>query len=187
MKKLIHFIEGRSENYILFFLSLFSFLESIIFPIPIDIFTLGLSSLRPRKWKSYFIYATVFSVLGAVTAYIIGEYFSHLAFSVIHFFHYDSYYEKVARLFHSSPFWLTFTSAFTPIPFKVFTLTAGITRAPFLPFLLASIVGRGLRFFIESYLGMRFGLEMAKRHMRRINIGLILLLLLFIIFYLIFR
>ena len=163
-------VKEEHEHYVLLLLATVAFTESIIFPLPVDIFTLGLSSIRPKRWFFYALIATLFSVLGALVAYIIGMKFSSLAYHIASLFHYEALMLKLIEVFRSSSFLSIFTSAFTPIPYKVFTLSAGVASLPLFPFLTASLLGRGLRFFLESYLGMKFGEEIAKKHMRKTNI-----------------
>ena len=173
------------EHYVLLTLAVVAFTESIIFPLPVDIFTLGLSSLRPKRWFSYALIATLFSVFGALIAYLIGSHFSYIAYRIAGFFHYQQVMEQLMQAFQSSSFLSIFTSAFTPIPYKVFTLTAGVASLPLFPFITASLLGRGLRFFLESFLGMKFGEELAKKHMKKINtISIILIILLVVILFL---
>ncbi len=160
----------ENEHSVFTILAFVAFIESIIFPLPVDIFTLGLSSLRPKRWFLYALIATLFSVFGALVAYLIGLHFSPLAYRIADIFHYRSVMEQFMQAFQSSSFFSIFTSAFTPIPYKVFTLSAGVASLPLFPFVSASILGRGLRFFIESFFGMKFGEELAKRHMKKVNI-----------------
>lgn len=160
----------ENERSVFLVLAFVAFTESIVFPLPVDIFTLGLSSLRPKRWFSYALIATLFSVFGALTAYLIGLHFSHVAYRIADMFHYRQGMEQVIHAFQSSSFLSIFTSAFTPIPYKVFTLSAGVASLPLLPFVSASLLGRGFRFFLESFLGMKFGEELAKKHMRKVNI-----------------
>ncbi len=169
MSRLITMMEDRKTRTILVFLAIFAFLESFILPIPVDIFTLGLSALRPKRWFLFFLVATISSVLGAVFAYFFASHFSPWAEEILKVFHYEALFEKTRLLFEKKSFLLMFTSAFTPLPYKVFTLSAGLVRAPLAPFITASLLGRGLRFFIESYLGMRFGADLAKKYIKHMN------------------
>ena len=158
------------KKWIMWFLGINAFFESVILPIPIDIFTFTLASAHPKRWVRYGTVATVWSVLGAVFGYALGYYlFDRFGMQMIEFYGYEHEFAQVTALFNSNVFWVMFTAAFTPIPYKVFTVTGGALHVALFPFIIASILGRGLRFFIETYIPYRFG-ETAGRHvMKNVN------------------
>lgn len=173
------------KKWMMYFLAITAFLESIVFPIPIDIFTFTLSAAHPKKWWKYGTVATVFSVLGAVGGYVLGAYlFASFGQEMIAFYGYEDEFVTVTELFNQSVFWVVFASAFTPIPFKVFTVAGGALNVAFLPFLLASILGRGLRFFLECYLPYRFGEKVGSHLLKNINKYMLLAVLGIIIYFL---
>jgi len=158
------------KKWMMWFLGVNAFFESIIFPIPIDIFTFTLSAAHPHKWKQYGFIATFWSVVGACGGYILGMFlFDSFGQQFIDFYGYQEQFDKVVDLFDKNTFLVMFTSAFTPIPYKVFTLTGGALRVPVFSFILASVFGRGLRFFAETYIAYRFGEKAGSHVMKNFN------------------
>tara|TARA_B100000965_G_C19588094_1_gene756734 strand:+ start:1359 stop:1955 length:597 start_codon:yes stop_codon:yes gene_type:complete len=143
-------------------LAFISFVESSFFPIPPDIMIIPMSIAKKEDYFKNFLIATLFSVLGGVFGYFLGNFFIELSMSVIEFYNYE---EKVLKLQEelsnrSGKFlWLgaLFLAGFTPVPYKVFTITSGMINFNLTLFILVSLISRGLRFFIVSYLSMKFG------------------------------
>jgi membrane protein YqaA with SNARE-associated domain len=130
-----------------------SFAESSFFPIPPDVL-LGPLCLGHRKKSLYFAtVTTIASVLGAIVGYVIGwgawEAIHQFVFAYVPGFSQDKF-DMVARWYDQWGIWILFAAAFTPIPFKVFTIAGGVFAQPLLPFILVSTVGRGLRFFLVA-------------------------------------
>jgi membrane protein YqaA with SNARE-associated domain len=170
--KLIAWFQKETDKpYIVYLLAVISFLESIIFPVPIDIFTFTLASAHPKKWFTYAWVATVFSVLGAVAGYYLGFFlFDSFGAALIEFYGYEEEFQKVLELFEKNTFLVIFTAAFTPIPYKVFTLAGGALEVNLFSFIISSILGRGLRFFAESWIPYRYGKRLARVLQKNINI-----------------
>ena len=145
-----------------FFLGIVAFAESSFFPIPPDIMVVPMIIAKKKDYFKIFIIATVFSALGGLLGYYIGSTFLDLAMNVIHFYGYE---EKVLTLKKDlqsgSGFFIflgtLFLAGFTPLPFKVFTITSGIIGFNILIFFLICLISRGLRFFVVSYLSYKFG------------------------------
>lgn len=169
--KLINWFKTVTDKkWIMYFLAFNAFFESIIFPIPIDIFTFTLSAAHPKRWWKYGTVATVFSVLGAVFGYFLGAYlFGTFGEQMIAFYGYEEEFARVTELFNKNVFWVMFASAFTPIPYKVFTIAGGALQVALLPFIVASILGRGLRFYLECYIPYRFGERAGKHVLKNLN------------------
>lgn len=129
-----------------------SFAESSFFPIPPDVMLLPMVMAKPEKWLWYATLTTLMSVLGGVAGYMIGFFaFEILEPLVIQW----GYGEKLAlakSLFSEWGVWVIFAAGFSPIPYKIFTVTAGALSMLLIPFIVASIIGRGARFFIVSAL-----------------------------------
>ena len=145
-----------------FYLALVSFIESSFFPIPPDVMIVPMVMARKDRFIRIFLNATIFSVLGGIFGYFIGFIFSDLAMSVVEFYNYEDKVNNLkARLSEGSGLyiWLItlFLAGFTPLPFKVFTITSGLIGFNILIFILISLISRGLRFFIVSYLSYKFG------------------------------
>ena len=145
-----------------FYLALVSFIESSFFPIPPDVMIVPMVMARKDRFIRIFLNATIFSVLGGIFGYFIGFIFSDLAMSVVEFYNYEDKVNNLkARLSEGSGLyiWLItlFLAGFTPLPFKVFTITSGLISFNIFIFILICLISRGLRFFIVSYFTFRFG------------------------------
>ena len=145
-----------------FYLALVSFIESSFFPIPPDVMIIPMVMARKDRFIRIFLNATIFSVLGGIFGYFIGFIFSDLAMSVVEFYNYEDKVNNLkARLSEGSGLyiWLItlFLAGFTPLPFKVFTITSGLISFNIFIFIIICLISRGLRFFIVSYFTFRFG------------------------------
>ncbi len=132
------------------YLAVLSFAESSFFPIPVDVMLAPMClAERARAWRFAAI-AMIFSVLGGAAGYAIGW----LAFEAIEPWlaesHYWAAYETSRAWFDSYGFWAVFIAGFSPIPYKVFTIAAGVAALSFPGFMLASLIGRGARFFLVA-------------------------------------
>lgn len=172
------------KKWMMYFLAVNSFFESVIFPIPIDIFTFTLSAAHPKRWWKYGTVATVFSVLGALFGYVLGAYlFQTFGQQMIALYGYEEEFATVVRLFDENVFWVMFTSAFTPIPYKIFTVAGGALGVALWPFIIASILGRGLRFFAECYIPYRFGETTGRHILKYLNWYLLLAVVLVVLYF----
>ena len=144
------------------FLAIVSFVESSFFPIPPDVMIVPMVIAKKNDYLKIFIIATLFSTLGGILGYFIGSYFLDFAMNVLGFYGYE---EKVLslkdNLTNGTGFYIWFATlflaGFTPLPFKVFTITSGMIGFNLLIFLLICLISRGLRFFIVSYLSFKLG------------------------------
>ena len=149
----------KNSNY---FLAIVSFLESSFFPIPPDVMIAPMAIAKKNDFFKIFLIATIFSVLGGMLGYILGAYFFDFAMNIVEFYNYE---EKVVNLKNTLTqgegfyTWLgiLFLAGFTPLPYKIFTIVSGLIGFNFHIFILISLISRGLRFFIVSYLSSRFG------------------------------
>jgi membrane protein YqaA with SNARE-associated domain len=144
------------------FLAIVSFIESSFFPIPPDVMIVPMVIAKKNDYLRIFVIATLFSTLGGVLGYFIGLYFLDFGMSVVDFYGYEN---KVLNLKESLTsgtgfyIWLVtlFLAGFTPLPFKVFTITSGMIGFNLFIFLIICLLSRGLRFFIVSYLSFKLG------------------------------
>ena len=144
------------------FLAIISFLESSFFPVPPDVMIVPMVMAKKNDYLKIFLIATLFSTLGGLLGYFIGSYFLDLGMNVVGFYGYE---EKVLSLKDSLTkgtglyIWLVtlFLAGFTPLPFKVFTITSGMIGFNLFIFFFICLISRGLRFFIVSYLSFKFG------------------------------
>jgi membrane protein YqaA with SNARE-associated domain len=148
------FINRAHKKAIVWWLALFSFIESIFFPIPTDIFLIGVLAVRKAKgWLKFSLVTSIASILGGVVGYFIGaKLFETIGSHLFEIYNLADEMAVVSELFNKNAFVAMFLSAFTPIPFKVFTISAGFFDISFFTFLIASIIGRTLRFGIVGYL-----------------------------------
>ena len=148
-------------------LFILAFTESSFFPIPPDALLIALA-LGVRKKSFYFAgLCTIASVLGAILGYAIGYFVwweGTNEFSAIAMFFFNNVpgfteelFSQVKQLYDDWNFWIIFTAGFTPIPYKVFTVTGGAFDVNLLLFIIASVIGRAGRFFLVAYLIWRFG------------------------------
>ena len=144
------------------FLAFISFIESSFFPIPPDVMIVPMVLAKKDEYLRIFLIATIFSVLGGVLGYFLGSLFLEFSMSIIEFYNYeDKVFDLQDRLSNKAGlvFWIgtLFLAGFTPLPYKVFTITTGFIGFNLYLFILISLISRGLRFFIVSYLSMKFG------------------------------
>ena len=145
-----------------FFLALISFAESSFFPIPPDILIVPMVIAKKNDYIKIFIIATLFSALGGLFGYFIGSVFLELAMKVIEFYGYEeNVFDLQTKLSEKGGLFLwlgiLFIAGFTPLPFKVFTITSGIINFNIFIFFFICLISRGLRFFIVAFLSAKFG------------------------------
>ena len=145
-----------------FFLAVVSFAESSFFPVPPDIMIVPMVIAQKKDYLKIFLIASFFSTFGGLLGYFIGSAFLDLSIGVIQFYGYE---EKVLSLKNDltsgKGFYVflgaLFLAGFTPLPFKVFTITSGIIGFNIFIFFFICLMSRGLRFFVVSYLTYKFG------------------------------
>ena len=151
-------LDWSSSRFAILWLSLISFLESSILPYPIQDLLLASMSLKNRSKAFYFAaICTLSSVLGAVVGYYIGIYAINLIMPILEKFHYLPKLYIAENYFNTYGIWIILIAGFSPIPYKLFTVTAGMMAMPIIPFVVFSIIARGARYFLISYLVRKFG------------------------------
>jgi len=144
-----------------------SFAESSFFPIPPDVMLAPMSMAQPRKAWRFAALTTLTSVAGGAFGYLIGFFAFELVEPLVtEGGHYADAYAHAEDWFARWGIWVVFIAGFSPIPYKIFTITAGALHMALMPFLLASAIGRGTRFFLVAAL-MAWGGEPMERHLRR--------------------
>ena len=140
-------------------LGLISMIESIIFPIPVDPFLAGLTLAAPQKALRFALICTVGSVLGGIIGwllgYLIGPSIETLILNIPWFT--QEKFDAVKYAYNENGMLIIFIGAFTPLPYKIITLTSGMAEVNLIAFILISAIGRGIRFFIVAYLIKFFG------------------------------
>ncbi|MBI2175211.1 MAG: DedA family protein [Parcubacteria group bacterium] len=159
LRRLYNWVVHFSETpYALAALFTLAFVESSFFPIPPDVLLVPLVALNRRRWVVFAVVATIGSVLGGLLGYIIGfGFYEFVGKPIISRYGLEHAVEAVRQRYAANAFLAVFGAAFTPIPYKVFTIAAGLFRIPVGVFLIASILGRGGRFFIVAALLAIFG------------------------------
>ncbi|MFS1704023.1 YqaA family protein [Alteromonas sp. AMM-1] len=144
-----------------------SFAESVIFPVPPDVMLAPMSLSSPNKAWHFAMITTIASIFGGIAGYALG----YLAFEswlqpIIESAGYTHKLETAMGWFEQYGVWIVFIAGFSPIPYKVFTISAGFLQMAFLPFLLASAIGRGARFYLVAGL-MRWGGARMEQELRK--------------------
>ena len=192
-KKCLDLAAHKSSKY---YLAIVSFVESSFFPIPPDVMVIPMVISKKNDFIKIFLITTIFSVLGGMLGYLIGAFFFEFGAHIMSFYGYEDKLSKIKQnLINSDGFyaWLgvLFLAGFTPLPYKVFTIASGLIGFNFLIFVLISLISRGLRFFIVSYLSYKFGdlfnEYMDKHGSKWFTIIGILIVIIGLIIYLIFK
>ncbi len=173
-QSLIKFAEGPYSTW---WLSFFSFVESIFFPIPPDVLLIAiLSTKEHRRWFFYSFVTSISSVFGGMFGYLIGfAFFGLIGEKMIAFYGLENQFAQIGVYFEKSAFLSVFISGFTPIPYKVFTLASGFFEINFITFVVASILGRSSRFFLVGFVMHIFGKKFGETIYKKINIASILI------------
>jgi membrane protein YqaA with SNARE-associated domain len=146
-----------------FFLAIISFAESSFFPIPPDIMIVPMVIAKKSDYLKIFLIATFFSALGGLFGYFIGSLFTDKAIILIELYGYEQQVFELKNQLSSKTgafsAWLgtLFLAGFTPLPFKLFTITSGIINFNIFVFFFVCLFARGLRFFIVAYFSLKFG------------------------------
>ena len=192
-QKCLDFAGHKSSKY---YLAIVSFIESSFFPIPPDIMVIPMVISKKSDFLKIFLIATIFSVLGGIFGYLIGALFFDIGMQIMSFYGYEDQVKYLKdSLTQGNGFytWLgiLFLAGFTPLPYKVFTIVSGLISFNLMVFILISIISRGLRFFIVSYLSYKFGdlfTKFMKQHgSKSFTVAGVLIVIIISIFYLIFR
>ena len=180
-----------------FYLSFISFIESSFFPIPPDVMIIPMSLAKKEKYLKIFFIATLFSSLGGLFGYFIGSLFTDKAIMLMGFYGYEEQVLQLKNQLNSKSsaysLWLgtLFLAGFTPLPFKIFTITSGIINFNIFAFFVICLISRGLRFFIVAYFSIKFGKPfisfLEKRGGIWFSVAGILIIIPVLLIYIIFR
>ena len=161
-------------------LALNSFIESFFLVPPPDFLLIAMDLTNPNKALFYALICTIASAFGGGVGYAIGYWGGRPAFNWFFRKGGKEKFDAVEKLYQQHGTWAVFFSAFTPIPYKVFTIASGILNMNFWKFMLASFFGRGLRFFIVSIVLMLFG-ESIKQYIEVVIIAVTIVIILFFV------
>lgn len=140
------------HKYASYWLALVSFTESFCFVIPPDIMLAPMTLAKPEKAWFYAGLTTIASVVGGLVGYLIGMYAFQAVEPWLVSLGYQEAYQTVERWFSEWGFWAIFVAGFTPIPFKLFTIAAGVASMALAPFILGALISRGLRYYLVASL-----------------------------------
>ena len=163
-KKCLDLAGHKNSKY---YLAIVSFIESSFFPIPPDVMIVPMVISKKYDFIKIFLIATIFSVMGGMLGYLFGAFFFEFSINIVNFYGYEDKLSNIKEnLINGNSFyaWLgiLFLAGFTPLPYKVFTIASGLISFNFFIFIFISLISRGLRFFIVSYLSYKFGYLFSK-------------------------
>jgi len=179
-------LRWAKHKYASVYLAVLTFSESIFFPIPPDVMLAPMVLARPHKAWWLASLTSISSVLGGIVGYLLGAYlYEPVVLPFIEMMGYESKLATITQYFKDYGVWIVFLAGFTPIPFKIFTVSAGVLSMAFLPFLFASAVGRSMRFFLVAGI-LYWGGEKMEHKLRQyidtigwVVIGLIVIFILY--------
>ena len=189
-------VELASHKFSKPLLGIVSFIESFFFPVPPDLMIIPMVVAKRQDYLKIFLIATIGSVLGGLFGYMLGVFFLDISMIVIEFYGYEEkVFEVQDKMSSKGGFfiWLgiMFLAGFTPLPFKVFTITSGIISFNIVVFFFICLFTRGLRFFIVAYLtslfGKKFGNFIEKKGMLWFTVIGIAIVIIATILYLLFK
>ena len=152
-------------------LFLIAFFEASVFPIPPDILMIAILMVGAERWWWYAGITSLGSVLGAMLGYAIGWGFYHMIGArIVEIYHLQQTISFIGTKFGANVFLTVFTAAFTPIPFKVITIAAGLFKVSFWKVVFAAVIGRGMRYFAIAYFVKVFGVRVSRLIYKYFNI-----------------
>lgn len=162
-------------------LFIISFIESSFFPIPPDIMIIPMVLATPKEAYKIAGVATIASVLGGYFGYFIGVYgFELIARPLLEFYGYMAQFAKFENYYHEYGAWIVFGAGITPFPYKIITIASGVVQLDLVVFTIASVIARGMRFYLIAWLLKRFGDPMKVFIEKNLNLLSVLFLLLLI-------
>ena len=151
----LHWAETPYSTWALFILA---FAESSFFPVPPDVLLIALAVAKPKKAFKYALVCSIGSVLGGSLGYLIGDQFmAAIGQKIVHFYGFEDKVAYIANLYQQYDAWAVGIAGFTPVPYKVFTIAAGMFKIDFSVFIFASLLSRSARFFLVGGLIYKFG------------------------------
>ena len=194
MRKLFNFcrnlIETRirafsNTRFAMPFVFFIGYIEAIIFPIPQEVFMVPMMLSEKAKVFRIVFFSILGSIIGGLTAYYLGLlFFDSLVLPIINFYNYSESFLYFKNQINEYGFIYVFIGGFTPLPFKIITLSSGALNIPILNFLLAAILSRSIRFYMIGFLTYKYGNNVINIIDRKLNlITFIILLIVFLIYF----
>tara|TARA_B100001250_G_scaffold236698_1_gene203296 strand:+ start:290 stop:898 length:609 start_codon:yes stop_codon:yes gene_type:complete len=175
------------------YLGFFSFIESFIFPIPPDVLIIPMTLAKKKDWVKIALIATITSVLGACVGYFIGYvFFNEVGIKIFEIYGVDNTYFLKDKISSDGGLiaWVTLLAiaGFTPIPFKLLTITSGFVHFNIFFFVVVSLITRGSRFFIIAFIVGNFGSTMKKIIEKKLlKVSIIISIIIIIFAYLVYK
>ena len=194
MRKLFYFcrnlIETRirafsNTRFAMPFVFFIGYIEAIIFPIPQEVFMVPMMLSERAKVFRIVFFSILGSIIGGLTAYYLGLlFFDSLVLPIINFYNYSESFLYFKNQINEYGFIYVFIGGFTPLPFKIITLSSGALNIPILNFLLAAILSRSVRFYMIGFLTYKYGNNVINIIDRKLNlITFIILVIVFLIYF----
>jgi membrane protein YqaA with SNARE-associated domain len=159
-----------------------AFAESSVFPVPPDPLLIAMTTAKPRKWLRFAFICTAASIAGGILGYFIGVgLFETVGRWVVDTYHLQEDFDAIGLRYAESAFLTIVIAAFTPIPYKLIAISAGVFHVNFMVFVAASVLGRGIRFFLVAYLMHHFGRRYKDKIERYVDILSILFIALVVL------
>ena len=173
-------LHWADTKYGIWALAALSFAESSFFPVPPDVLLIALCAGKPKKSFYFAFICTIASVLGGIFGYFIGSQLWSIAEPILQFYGWYDKIHQIGDLYHNYAAWAVSISGFTPIPYKIFTITAGYFKINLGVFIIASTLSRAARFFLVSSLIFIFGEKIKQFINKYFNLVTILFIILLI-------
>ena len=197
MRKVFNFVKNLIDNQIksfsntrfaMPFIFFIGYVEAIIFPLPQEIFMVPMMLSERSKVFRIAFYSFIGSILGGITAYFLGLlFFDSVVNPIINFYDYSHHFLFFKDQINEFGFIYVFIGGFTPLPFKIITLTSGALSIPFWNFLIAAILSRGLRFYLVGFLVWKYGEKVINTVDKKLNLISFCILGIVLIFYFIYK
>jgi membrane protein YqaA with SNARE-associated domain len=197
MRKIFNFLKNLIDNQIksfsntrfaMPFIFFIGYVEAIIFPLPQEVFMVPMMLSERSKVFRIAFYSFIGSILGGITAYYLGlSFFGSIVNPIINFYDYSHHFLFFKDQINEFGFIYVFIGGFTPLPFKIITLTSGALSIPFWNFLIAAILSRGLRFYLVGFLIWKYGEKVINTVDKKLNLISFCILGIVLIFYFIYK
>jgi membrane protein YqaA with SNARE-associated domain len=197
MRKIFNFLKNLIDNQIksfsntrfaMPFIFFIGYVEAIIFPLPQEVFMVPMMLSERSKVFRIAFYSFIGSILGGITAYYLGLlFFDSIVNPIINFYDYSHHFLFFKDQINEFGFIYVFIGGFTPLPFKIITLTSGALSIPFWNFLIAAILSRGLRFYLVGFLIWKYGEKVINTVDKKLNLISFGILGIVLIFYFIYK
>ncbi|OOF85565.1 hypothetical protein BKG93_04430 [Rodentibacter ratti] len=163
-------MEWSKHRFAAFWLSFVSFIEAIFFPIPPDVMLIPMSMSKPKSAVKFALYTAIASALGGIVGYAIGYFATDWVQGIVQQWGYGDHWATAIKWFEQWGVLVVFVAGFSPIPYKVFTICAGVMQMVFLPFVLTAFISRAARFLLVAKLAAWGGEKFAAKLRKSIEI-----------------